>query len=120
MLAGLNPENGKTFVSVYIGDILVLSSTLEEHLDHLRKVMACLRKAFLKLKPLKCNFIREEVEHLGHTLTKAGVKTNHHLTVVVHEFPQPKDIHDVRRLLGLLSYYHRFIPNLVRIAQSLH
>lgn len=52
-----------------INDILVFSQTLEEHLDHLKSVMAGLRKAFLKLKPVKCTFVREGVEHMGHVLT---------------------------------------------------
>ena len=35
-------------------------------------------------------------------------------------FPSPRSIHDVRRFLGLSSYYHRFIPNFVKIAHPLH
>lgn len=77
VLTGLNP---RAFMSVYIDDILVFSSTQEEHLE---KVMARQRKAFLKLKRVNCMFVREEVEHLGHVLTKQGIKTNHRLTEAV-------------------------------------
>ena len=83
MLAGLNPEDGRAFLSVYIVDILVFLPTLDEHLDYLKKVMARLRKAFLKLK---CMFVREGVEHLGHVITKQGVKTNHCITEAMQDF----------------------------------
>ena len=120
VLAGLNPEDGNPFVSVYIDDILVFSSTFEEHLDHLRRVIGRLREANLRLKPTKCLFVRDEVEHLGHSLTRQGLMPNQRLTVAVQEFPKPKNLHDVRRFLGLSSYYRRFIPKFAKIAQPLH
>ena len=57
VLAGLNPEEGPDYVVVYIDDILVFSRTLEDHLEHLRRVMQRIRDAGLKLKPSKCHFI---------------------------------------------------------------
>ena len=69
VLEGLNPEDGTGFVTAYIQNILVYSRTLEEHLDHLQKVIACLHSANLKLKPSKCEFVRPEVEYLGHILS---------------------------------------------------
>ena len=119
VLAGLNPENGPDFVVVYIDDILVFSRTLEEHLEHLRLVIERLEEAKLKLKPVKCQFIRKEVDYLGHVLTPEGLKVNTRLVESVANFPQPQNISEVRRFLGLASYYRRFVPQFSKIAQPL-
>ena len=66
VLAGLNPEDGPDFVKVYIDDVLVFSHNLEDHLEHLRLVLLCIREAGLKLKPTKCCFVTTNVEYLGH------------------------------------------------------
>ena len=71
VLMGLNPESGPDFVSVYIDDILVVSSSLEEHIHHLQLVLERIITANLKLKPSKCRFVREEVEYLGHVITRS-------------------------------------------------
>ena len=76
VLSGLNPTDGSRFVSVYLDDVLVFSKTLEDHLDHLRIVIQRLVEAGLKLKPAKCHFAREELEYLGHVITREGLKTN--------------------------------------------
>ena len=120
VLTGLNPEDGKEFVSAYIDDILVFSASLQDHLAHLTKVIDRLREVNLKLKPAKCKFVREEVEYLGHVITSGGLKPNVRLTSAVQEFPRPRNVHEVRRFLGMASYYRRFIPNFARIAQPLH
>ena len=73
VLMGLNPELGPSFVAAYIDDILVFSSTLEDHLQHLRLVLERLKEVNLKLKPAKCRFARKEVEYLGHILTPDGL-----------------------------------------------
>ena len=105
VLAGLNPENGPDFVAAYIDDILVFSRILEEHLEHLRLVIERLEEAKLKLKPVKCQFIRKEVDYLGRVLTPEGLKVNARLVEAVTNFPQPRSVLEVRRFLGLASYY---------------
>ena len=73
--------------------------------------------ANLKLKPIKCKFVRVEVEYLGHVITPSGLQPNTRLT---QSFPMPEDVGSVRRFLGLASYYRRFIPGFAKIANPLH
>ena len=86
VLADFNPRDGKSFVSAYIDDMLIFSSTLEEHLEHLRKVIARCQEVNLKLNLVKCRFVLRELEHLGHVVTTTGLKTNPKLTASVLEF----------------------------------
>ncbi len=76
VLAGLNPENGAPFNSVYIDDIIIFSETFSVHLQHLQAVIERIAAAGLKLKPSKCKFIRQTVEFLGHVLTPMGIRPN--------------------------------------------
>ena len=119
VLAGLNPEDGPAFTAVYIDDVIVFSRTLEEHLQHLCQVIQRISNAGLKLKPTKCHFIREEVEYLGHLITPKGLKTNPTLTSAVANFPQPRNLTELRRFLGMCSYYRRFVPGFAKIASPL-
>ena len=64
VLRGLNRADGPSFVSAYLDDILVYSSSLEEHLDHLRQIINRLREVGLKLKPTKCHSSRKQVNYL--------------------------------------------------------
>ena len=120
VLSGLNPDSGKQFVAAYLDDILVFSTTLQEHLAHLRKVIDRLKFANLKLKPSKCNFMKEEVEYLGYIITAAGLWPNSRITQAVQDFVIPESIRAVRRFLGMASYYRRFIAGFAKIAQPLH
>ena len=79
-----------------------------------------LQQAGLKLKPTKCPFVREEVECLGHLITPQGLKPNPKLVEAVRGFPAPQNLKQLRQLLGLSSYYCRFIPEYAKVAQPLH
>ena len=79
-----------------------------------------LRDVNLKLKSTKCKFARGGVDYLGHVITATGLKTNSKLTDAVQKFPRPGNVHDVRRFLGMSSYYRWFIPNFAKVAQPLH
>lgn len=87
VLEGLDPEDGNTFVTTYLDDILVYSRTLEEHLANLQKVISRLRAANFKLKPSKCEFVRPEVEYLKHIITASGLRASPRVTNAVLEFP---------------------------------
>ena len=120
VLSGLNPEDGKDFVTAYLDDILIFSNSLSEHLYHLRKVIDSLKSVNLKLQPSKCKFARTEVEYLGHVITAEGLKPNVHLTDAVRNFPRPQNVQSVRRFLGMASFYRRFIAGFAKIAQPLY
>ena len=70
-LLPLNPKSGAEFVNVYTDDVIILSSSLEEHRGNLHKVVYKLMEAGLKLKPSQCHFTRAEVEYL---VSAAGLK----------------------------------------------
>lgn len=120
VLAGINPDEGPDFVSIYLDDILIFSETLENHLEHLRVVIERLALAGLMLRPAKYHFIREEVEHLGHLLTPNGLQPTAKHVTAVKEFPVPQNVREVRQFVGLASYYRRFVPGFSKIAEAIY
>ena len=66
---------GKTCFA-YLDDIVVYGSTIQEHNENLAILLERLRATGLKLQPDKCELLRPELEYLGHSITKDGVKPN--------------------------------------------
>jgi hypothetical protein len=104
------------FVVVFIDDILVYSSTAEEHEHHLRTVLERLAQHQLYAKFSKCVFWLQEVAFLGHVLSVEGVAVDPAKIEVVKEWEQPRNVAEVRSFLGLAGYYCRFIKNFSKIA----
>jgi len=77
---------------VYLDDIIVYSSTVEEHLLKLRKLFDRLRIADLKLKHSKCSLLRAEVNFLGHVVSGEGVATDSSKIELVKDWPTPSDV----------------------------
>ena len=65
--------SGLTFAFGYLDDILVYSPDMETHLEHLRKLFIKLREADLKLKEVKCNFVKKHIQYLGHIVLGKGI-----------------------------------------------
>ena len=61
-----------------------------------------------------------QAEYLGHIVSHDGISVDPRKTAAVQEFPQPVDLKSLRSLLGLASYYQRFIPDFSRIAGPLY
>uniref|UniRef100_A0A388L9A2 Integrase catalytic domain-containing protein n=1 Tax=Chara braunii TaxID=69332 RepID=A0A388L9A2_CHABU len=62
------------FVLVYLDDILVYSRTLEEHLEHFRRVLETLQSARYKANRDKCEFVQQALEYLGHLVSPEGIR----------------------------------------------
>ena len=120
VLSGLQSESGIGFVFVYLDDVIMFSESLIDHINHLKAVFNCLRKAGLMLNPKKCRVLCDEVEYLGHVVTPQGLKPNNRNLDAVRCFPPPTNLKNLQQFLGLTSYYRRFIPNYARIAYPLH
>ena len=103
----------------YLDDILIFSRTVVQHIEHLRKVFSRLRQAKLKLKPKKCHFFQKQVSFLGHVVSEDGVGTDPKKIVRVMDCPAPQDVHEVRSIMGLFSYYRRFIPHFSDLAKPI-
>ncbi|GBG86047.1 hypothetical protein CBR_g40948 [Chara braunii] len=108
------------FVLVYLDDILVYSRSLEDHLGHLRRVLETLRRAKYKANPYKCEFVRQELEYLGHFVTPEGISPVSDKIQAVQEWPEPRNVTDVRSSLGLTGYYQCFIKGYSKIAAHLN
>ncbi|KAL0298771.1 UNVERIFIED_CONTAM: Retrovirus-related Pol polyprotein from transposon [Sesamum radiatum] len=107
------------FVIVFIDDILIYSSSREEHEQHLRTVLQILREKQLYAKFSKCEFWMEEIAFLGHVVSKEGVQPNPTKVKVVMEWEPPKNVSEVRSFLGLAGYYRRFVKDSSVVAKPL-
>ena len=107
------------FVFVYLDDLLIVSRSFQEYLEHVEKVLTRLEEAGLRLKPSKCAFAQEKVEYLGHTLSASGVSPNDNKVQAVRNFPTPQCCKDVKGFLGLVNFYRRHVPNLAAVARPL-
>jgi hypothetical protein len=91
---------------LYINNIIIYSKTIDEHLEHIKEVFKRLKKVGFHVKLRKCEFFMEQMEFLGHTIDREGIRSKAILDILV-----PKTKTTVKSFLGLGSYYWRFIKN---------
>eukprot|EP00253_Pinus_taeda_P020294 PITA_20294 len=104
------------FVLIFIDDILIYSRSKEEHEEHLRMVLQTLREHQLYAKLSKCDFYKEEIQYLGHVISKEGIVVDPEKIKTILDWPVPKDVADIRSFMGLARYYRRFVEGFSRVA----
>ena len=109
----------ETFAMAYLDDIMVFSRSPEEHIEHLQRVFDSLKRHGLKLKLLKCQFLREKTKYLGFVINNDGIKTDVDKVEVIRAMSAPKTVREIKGFIESIGYYRRFIPAFSRLAGPL-
>ena len=104
----------------YIDDILIASSNSEEHHQHLQAVFERLKEFGVIINPSKCAFGVNQLTFLGHHVTAQGIQPLSDKVKAIQHYPQPTSQRKLREFLGLINFYHRFIPHCADILKPLH
>ena len=112
--------SGLTFAFGYLHDILVFSPDMETHLKHLRTLFKRLRSADLKLKEIKCNFLKKHTHYLGHIISGEGITPLPEKLDSIQKMLPPQNPKEVKQFLGLIGYYRMFVPRFSDLARPLN
>ena len=93
---------------------------METHLEHLRILFMRLREADLKLKEVKCNFLKKHIQYLGHIVLGKGITPMPEKIECIKDMPSPKTAKEVKQFLGLIGYYRKFVPRFSDLARPLN
>jgi hypothetical protein len=104
---------------VYLDDIIVFSTSLQEHIVNLEKVFQRLRESNFKIQMDKSEFLKLETAYLGHVISSEGIKPNPDKVVAIQNYPIPQTTKQIKQFLGLLGYYRKFIPDFARITKPM-
>ena len=97
--------------AVFMDDIVVYSSTMEEHADNLKALLETLHSKNISINFEKCSFAKTEIRYLGLVVNQLGVKPDEKR---LYEFKWkiPRTRKQLEKLLGLINWFRPFIKNL--------
>lgn len=104
----------------YVDDFIIISETFEEHLATLREVAERLQRANLTVSQAKSKFCYKKVSFLGYMLSERGLEPNPERILPIINYKKPETVRDVRRLIGLINWYRRFIENAAELLAPLN
>lgn len=106
-------------VFVYLDDIIISSDDLDEHLRLLSTVAERLKMAKLSISLTKSKFCHKSVKYLGYIISEEGIKSDPDKVSSVLNYALPTTAKEVRRFLGMASWYRRFLPNFATITSAI-
>ena len=105
---------------VYVDDVIIYASTQEEHIKCLQAVLKYFQPHGLKLKPLKCEFFKETIEYLGHSVSLKGKWPSRDNLKAITKYPKPTMYTAIKGFVRLVGHHRNFIKDFTRIAGPLH
>ena len=118
MVKALGPLINKCVV-VYLDDCLVYSRSHEEHVGHLRAVLAAFRKHHLFANVEKCTFAAASVVFCGHVVSFNEVRMEDDKVEAVRTWLPPTTVGELRSFIGFVNYYRRFLRHIGGVAAPL-
>jgi transposase InsO family protein/predicted aspartyl protease len=107
------------FCLAYLDDILIYSENLEEHEEHVKKVLTRLREAGLQADIRKSEFSVQRTKYLGLILTTKGLEVDPDKVAPLKNWRRPTTVTGVKSYLGFCGFYRQFIRNFGKIAKPL-
>lgn len=112
--------SGMEGVIFMLDDILVTGVDRAQHLERLKAVLKKLHQVGLTLQKEKCEFFKDQVEYLGYTIDKSGLKKTQSKIKAIVNAPVPTNVNKLQSFLGLVNYYRNFVPNASSILSPLY
>ena len=109
----------RAYTGVFFDDIIIYSKMLEEHKSHLRAVFQELRDNKLFINGKKSELFLQEIQYLGHIISKDGIRMDPKKLKIIEEWIQPRNLHELRSFIGMCSYYRRFIEKFSILARTI-
>ena len=78
--------------------------------------MQVLREKQLYAKFNKCDFFKDQIQYLGHVVSKEGISVDLDKVKIIMEWPIPKNVFDIRSFMGIIGQYWKFIQELSNIS----
>lgn len=103
----------------YLDDVIIPSRTIEEGVARLRQVLSTFRTHHLTLKLEKCTFFAESIDYLGREISARGVRPGQSKIEALVRMERPQSVKQVRQVLGLASYFQRFVEKFAIIVEPL-
>ncbi|KAJ9514833.1 hypothetical protein QJQ45_028503 [Haematococcus lacustris] len=100
----------------YIDDLLIHSTSAEQHLADVAAALRMLQANGLKAHPDKSLFGADVVEYLGHNVSSHGLSPTEAKVAAVTALPTPTCLHDLRQIMGFINYYRCYVPDFSAIA----
>jgi hypothetical protein len=120
MDAELGKGGCSEFALAYIDDVLIISDSWQQHVQHVDKVLGVLASCGLRIHPGKSVFGTNIIEYLGHNVvTGHGYTLNQAKVEAIKVLPEPKNVPELRSIMGFLSYYRHFVPGFSSVVAPL-
>ena len=104
-------QHGLTGTYAYLDDIIICGRDKNEHDNNLTKFMSAAKSMSIIFNESKCLFSQQTISYLGFLFTEGTMKPDPARLKPLVEMPIPTDLTALQRLLGLFSYYSKWVKN---------
>ena len=104
----------------YVDDLVIASTTWDNHLFDLTNIFKAFRKANIKFKASKCSFGHTSIPFLGFVVSSDGIRPDPKKSEIIANYPIPKNVKEMKSFNGLANYYRAFIPNYSHLMAPLY
>ena len=115
----LTPLLKKGWMRNYLDDLILFANTYEELVERLEQTFQLLEGCGIKLNLDKCELVKTKVKFLGHIVSESGSQPDPKNVQAIDEMEPPKKVKEVRRFVGMASFYRKYVPNFSQLVSPL-